>query len=163
MRPAPPDLSFAIIAAVVTVACAALAWRLSAEDDRRARWPAVQGKVGRAWAEPRWPGFAPRVDYAFTLGGRVYSGSEVLRPGWFATKDALDSFVVRHPIGSAIDVHLDPKDPMRSYVRVEPAYSSWKPWGSTVLVLGATLSLLLTGMFANAYLARRRELKQLRR
>jgi len=26
VRPAPPDLSFAIIAAVVTVACAALAW-----------------------------------------------------------------------------------------------------------------------------------------
>ena len=62
MRPAPPDLSFAIIAAAVTVACAAFAWRLSAEDERRARWPVVVGKVGRAWAEPKWPGFAPRVD-----------------------------------------------------------------------------------------------------
>ncbi len=162
MRPAPPDLSFALIAALATCVCAALAWRFDAEDDRRARWPQVEGRVGRASARARGVGYQPQLEYAYTLAGRTLAGNEVSRPGWFVSRADLDGFIAHHPVGSPISVRYDPKDPKRSYVNCDAAYASARPWSSTLLVVGASLSLLVTVMLGNAWLAKRRELRRRR-
>jgi len=163
VRPVPADGSFVLIAAAATLACAAFAWNEHRLIEAKSHWPKTPGVIGRAGAEPFLLGYRPSLEYAYVAGGQRRAGQQVLRPGWFGSKQALDGFITRHAIGAAIDVHVDPSDPGSSWVSAGADYSGWWPFSSALGVFLASICLLLTLAFATAYVAKKRELEKLAR
>jgi hypothetical protein len=155
VRLPPADASYVLLSAVATLAFAALGWSAHHSSEQQLRWPSVPGTVGRASVEPYLFGYLPRLEYGYAAGGQRRAGSELLRPAWFLSKGPLDGFISRNPIGEPIEVHVDPADPRRSWASAGAAFTAWWPLSAALGAFFASVSLLCTLGFANAYRAHR--------
>jgi len=124
-----------------------------------ASWPVVRGKVVRSEVEEyqerdeddgrtTWhTAYRPAVEYAYAVNGREHRGNQInyalnVSAGHgYAAKVA-----ARYPVGSAVDVHYDPKDPGTSALRTAAgAGATWIIFAAALLVFA--LAAALAGVF----------------
>ncbi len=76
-------------------------------------WPTLPGTVVRAFFEqPGYGGSYVEVKFKYKVDGKRYQGS--LREP-FMFENYAEAFVRHHPAGSELRIHVDPKNPSRSF------------------------------------------------
>lgn len=84
-------------------------WRKAQSHD----WPTVPGRVVRShFEQPGYGGSYVEVRFKYKIDGERYQG--ILRKP-FIFENYADAFVRHHPADSELRVHVDPKDPARSF------------------------------------------------
>ncbi|HEY0977813.1 MAG TPA: DUF3592 domain-containing protein [Flavobacteriales bacterium] len=116
-------------------------------------WPGVEGRITRSEAvfmglhnskeKCGQSRYAWRVSYTYTVDGQAYSGS---RKAMEIDEDDLDlstaeNAVRAHPVGSAVRVYHDPKEPGRACIERGIVNGRW-------LVPGVIAVLLIIGLYA---------------
>lgn len=137
-RPPPPLVLFLVglFAIAAALAIAAILWNGWLLQRRAAtgfvRTPgtvlevgveAVEHRSGRRRNQVSW---AVEFHYGYDIGGRRYTGDRGYFLGSrFQSREDAEAHARAHPVGSAIDVFVDPEDPSRSVLDTTPP--DWWP------------------------------------
>lgn len=119
--------------AMLLCAVAVYAWRIRSYDKARERtkFPSVTGTVvfsdvqekvveddDKDTVSSRSYSYIPVVRYAYTVDGKGYANDRysVLDQPGFSLPQSAQAFVERHPAGSAVTVHYNPRSPGDSFI-----------------------------------------------
>jgi Protein of unknown function (DUF3592) len=121
-----------------------------------ASWPAVPGKIVKSEVEEyqerddddgrtTWrTAYRPAVEYAYAVNGREHRGNQI-NSGMSvsAGRGYAEKVAAQYPVGSAVDVHYDPKDPGTSALRTAGgAGAAWFIFGAALVVFALAAALL---------------------
>jgi len=121
-----------------------------------ASWPAVPGKIVKSEVEEyqerddddgrtTWrTAYRPAVEYAYAVNGREHHGNQInYAMSVSAGRGYAEKVAARYPVGSAVDVHYDPKNPGTSALRTAGgAGATWIIFGAALIVFALAAALL---------------------
>jgi hypothetical protein len=121
-----------------------------------ASWPAVPGKIVKSEVEEyqerddddgrtTWrTAYRPAVEYAYAVDGREHRGNQInYAMSVSAGRGYAEKVAARYPVGSAVDVHYDPKNPGTSALRTAGgAGATWIIFGAALIVFALAAALL---------------------
>lgn len=83
-------------------------------------WPTVQGVVTRSELETKFEGtitYLAHIEYDFNINGKSYSSSSIRTRGASNQHQSdIAALVEKFPVGSAVNVYYNQKDPTESYL-----------------------------------------------
>ena len=129
------------IMALAGVRLTLLAWSMR-------RWPAAQGEVRSSDAlrfqsvgAGQGARYRPEILYAFSVGGKEYTGVRRTLLAWQTSgSQSAEEVVARYPVGKKVTVYYDPRNPRESILIRESALPS--------AILVTALGLVFCAVFA---------------
>jgi hypothetical protein len=154
---------FIAVGVAVLVAILLLAAFVKLREVRRARtWPSIPGKVVISKIESRERGGVrsndaqrsgnyPKIVYEFEVAGEIQHGERVSIGEAMPGVD-VESTLARYPVGTAVQVFYDPKDPTQSVLErdLPPGFAKILAALVVFFILAAAVAILLTTGLASA-------------
>jgi hypothetical protein len=97
---------------------------MPSQDPRKLQWRQVAGVVTHSEVEYVSEYFQPIVKYRYEVDGVTYQGDSIVKGlvgvNW---KAPAARWVKRFPVGAAVQVFVDPKDPRKCFLQI-----GWDPY-----------------------------------
>jgi hypothetical protein len=113
--------------AVIGLVLVCVAVYIFAGDGAMKSWPTADGVITSSTIDATWTqakdnagrprpyeSCTPNVHYTYTADGKQLEGRRITREPFASSRAEIETWVRRYPVGKAVKVYYDPKDPTSS-------------------------------------------------